>query len=425
MKVLLLGSGGREHAIAWSFVKSPKLEELFVVPGNAGIAEIATCVDIKLNDFSAIKDFCDKEKIDLVMVGPEQPLADGITEYLEKENIKIVGCNSFCAQLESSKAFTKQICDKAGIKTAGYEVFTDSESAIDYLHEQKKFPQVIKADGLAAGKGVIIAENRTKAVKAVQDIFSGAYGEMDKIVIEEFLTGVEASFFAISDGNDFKVLSSAGDHKRIGDNDTGPNTGGMGTYSPSPFVTDEVRQEVIEDILKSTFNYLKEQGHPYKGIIFAGLMINEQNEPYLIEYNIRFGDPETQSILSRLESDFLEICYAAAVGKLAEQEVKFSDKKAITLVLSAKGYPGNYKKGNEIKLDKLKDIEGINIFHAGTKQEGEKLLSNGGRVLNITAVGSDFNEAFDKVYEAAKAVKWKDKYYRKDIGAALFKRHAA
>ncbi|MFZ8865166.1 MAG: phosphoribosylamine--glycine ligase [Rickettsiales bacterium] len=415
MNILVLGSGGREHAIAWSFSKSPLLTKLYVAPGNGGIEQIADCVSLDLTKFQDIVDFCLLKNIDLVMVGPEQPLSDGIVDFLNKHNIKVLGCNSFCAQLESSKSFTKTICDKVGVKTAAYKVFYELEAAIDYLHEQKNFPQVIKADGLAAGKGVIIAENIVEAVQAVREIFSGVYGDMHKIVIEEFLSGVEVSFFAISDGKDFKVLTNAGDHKRIGDNDTGPNTGGMGTYSPSPYVTKEVENEVIENILKPTFNYLNEQGHPYKGIIFAGLMINEANEPYLIEYNIRFGDPETQSILSRLKSDFLSICMAAAEGNLADHSVEFNDLKAVTLVLSAKGYPGKYKKGSEIKLPNIDNFTQVNIFHAGTKIVNGKLLADGGRVLNITATGNNYKDACEKVYLVAKQIKWKDKYYRNDI----------
>ncbi len=415
MNILVLGSGGREHAIAWSFSKSPLLAKLYVAPGNGGMKEIAECVQLDLTKFQDIADFCLNKNIDLVMVGPEKPLSDGIVDYLKKHNIKVLGCNSFCAQLESSKSFTKNICDKIGIKTANYEVFSDLDAAIDYLHEQKNFPQVIKADGLAAGKGVIIAENIVEAVKAVREIFSGVYGDMSKIVIEEFLSGVEASFFAISDGKNFKVLTNAGDHKRIGDGDKGPNTGGMGTYSPSPYVTKEVENEVIENILKLTFNYLIEQGHPYKGIIFAGLMINEANEPYLIEYNVRFGDPETQSILFRLKSDFLQLCIAAAEGNLEDYNVEFNDLKAVTLVLSAKGYPGKYKKGSEIKLPNMDNFSQVNIFHAGTQIVNGKLIANGGRVLNITALGNSYKDACDKVYEVAKQVKWKDKYYRSDI----------
>ena len=419
MNILVLGSGGREHAIAWSFSKSPLLTKLYVAPGNAGISSVADCINLDINDLEQIAIFCSDKDIDLVMVGPEKPLSDGIVDFLAKRNIKALGCNSFCSQLESSKAFTKKICDKIGIKTAAYRVFDNLDESLDYLHEQDKFPQVIKADGLAAGKGVIIAEKREDAVLAVRDIFSGNYGHMDKVVIEEFLTGVEASFFAISDGSNFKVLSNAGDYKRIGDNDTGPNTGGMGTYSPSPYVTRKVEDEVVEKILKVTFNYLKEQGQPYKGIIFAGLMINDKQEPYLIEYNVRFGDPETQSILSRLKSDFLELCVAAENGSLEGCEVEFSDMKAITLVLAAKGYPGKYKKGSEIDLTLVKNTKNLNLFHAGTIIKDNKLVANGGRVLNITALGKNYKQAYDKVYETASKIKWKDKYFRRDIGSIL------
>ncbi len=421
MNLLVLGGGGREHAICWSLAKSSKAKNIYCLPGNAGISEVAKTIDnIKLSDFPAIKLFIKKHNIDIVIIGPEQPLADGITEFLEADNIKVLGCDSYAANLESSKAFTKEICDKANIKTAKYAVFYNAENAIKYILNQNQYPQVIKADGLAAGKGVIIAQNYQEAENAVNDIFSGKFGNNNKLVIEEFLTGIEASFFAISDGKDFKILGSAGDHKRIGDNDTGKNTGGMGAYSPSPFVTKSVEKKIIEDILKPTFAYLKQQEKPYKGIIFAGVMINN-GIPYLIEYNIRFGDPEAQTILSLIETDFLDICIATIEGSLDKLEIKFKSEKAITLVLAAKGYPDGYKKGAEINLSKLDNIKNVNIFHAGTIKEDNKLLSNGGRVLNITSIANSYEESCKKAYEAAKLVEWEDKYHRNDIGAALFK----
>ena len=421
MKILVIGSGGREHALCFALNKSKLLTSLYAIPGNPGISEIGTCVDIDIFNFTKIKDFCINHQIDIVIIGPELPLSEGITDFLESFNIKVIGCNSFSAQLESSKIFSKKLCDDTGIKTAKYLAFYNQKDAILYLDSIKKYPQVIKADGLAAGKGVIIAENYNQAVCAVKDIFSGKFGNMSKLIIEEFLSGVEASFFAISDGQNFKLLSCAGDHKRIGDNDIGPNTGGMGTYSPSPFVTKDIEEEVVNNILKPSFTYLKEQGQPYKGIIFAGLMITEQKEVYLIEYNVRFGDPEAQSILSRLNTDFLQICDAVTKGTLNELEIAFSDEKAITLVLAADGYPNNYKKGNIINnIKQVNSLPKINVFHAGTKldQDGN-LLSNGGRVINITALGKDFSEAYNKVYAAAKMVDWQDKYYRTDIGKKI------
>ena len=385
-----------------------------LLPGNAGTSKIAENIDLSLTDFLAIKDFCLNKKIDLVFVGPEQPIVDGIVEYLEKYNIFVIAPDSFCAKLESSKSFTKEICDIKNIKTAKYEVFTDAKNAISYIKNINLYPQVIKADGLAAGKGVIIAKNFMEAETALQEIFSGKFGKMDKVVIEEFLEGVEVSVFAISDGNVFKLLSNAGDHKRVGDGDTGLNTGGMGAYSPSPYLTLEKEQEVIDNILKPTFAYLKEQNHPYKGVLFAGLMITKDQEIYLIEYNIRFGDPETQSILPRFDGDFLELCQAVKEQSLSDMTVVFSDKKAITIVLSAKGYPESYNKGAEISLDNL-DTEKIKIFHAGTKKDGNKLLANGGRVLNVTALAEDFSKAREIAYQEVKKVMWVDKYYRTDI----------
>jgi phosphoribosylamine---glycine ligase len=420
MKLLLLGSGGREHVIADSLIKSEKLTKLYVLPGNPGIAEIAELVsDIKLEELHKIKNFCLDKKIDLVVVGPEQPLADGVTDYLGSYDIKVMGCNSFASQLESSKSFTKKICDEKNIPTAAYRVFTDSEVALPYIEKMDKYPVVIKADGLAAGKGVIISKNYEDAKKAVLDIFAGKYGAMNKIVVEEFLEGVEASFFAISDGKDFKILSSAGDHKRLLDNDKGPNTGGMGTYSPSPFVTKEVQSQVIEDILKPTLEYMQEKDRPYKGFIFVGLMIND-DKPFLIEYNVRFGDPEAQSIFPRLETDLLDICNAVIDENLVDLDIRFSKKKAITLVMAAKGYPEKYQKDTVIDLQKV-DRNKVKVFHAGTAIKNESLVANGGRVLNITAMADSFQRAQDVIYEQAKLVNWKDKYYRKDIASKAIK----
>ena len=421
MKILVIGSGGREHALCTVLKKSELLTALYAIPGNPGISDIAICVDIDILNFIKIKDFCLTNKIDIVIIGPELPLSKGITDFLEGFNIKVIGCNSFSAQLESSKIFTKKLCDTKAIKTAKYKAFYNEKDATLYLDSIKKYPQVIKADGLAAGKGVIIAEDYNQAVGAINDIFSGKFGNMDKLVIEEFVSGIEASFFAISDGKSFKLLSCAGDHKRLGDNDTGPNTGGMGTYSPSPFITREITEEIVNNILEPSFAYLKEQGHPYKGIIFAGLMITEQNEVYLIEYNVRFGDPEAQSILSRLETDFLQICNAVIKEELNKLEISFSKQKAITVVLAADGYPNNYKKGSVINnIKQVNSLPGINVFQAGTKLDKDgKLLSNGGRVINITALGKDFSEAYNKVYAAVNMIDWQDKYYRTDIGKNL------
>lgn len=420
MRVLVIGSGGREHAICCAISDSSLLDSLFALPGNVGISKVAVCVDISVDDVQGIRLFCVENEIGLVVVGPEVPLANGITDLLESEGIGVVGCDLYASQLESSKSFTKILCDDAAIKTASYEVFVTKNDAISYLNGVDKFPIVIKADGLAAGKGVIIAENREEAIEAIEAMFGGKFGCMEKIVVEEFLQGVEASFFAISDGNTFKILSSAGDHKRVGENDTGPNTGGMGTYSPSPYITEVIEKNIIDNILQPTFKYLRERGHSYKGIIFAGLMITPEKEVYLIEYNIRFGDPEAQSILSRLETDFLEICKGVVEGNLDQIDIKFSQKKAITLVLAANGYPGEYKKGTIIcDIEGVSELPNVSVFHAGTNLKEGELVADGGRVLNITAVGESFNDAYRDVYEAANMVDWDDKYYRMDIAKAV------
>ena len=412
MNVLVIGSGGREHALCWKLAQSKKLTKLFCAPGNAGINEIAECISLGNNN--EIVEFSKENNIELVVVGPEQPLVDGLADVLEAAGINVFGCSKKAAQLEGSKAFTKQICKKYDIPTAAYEVFENARSAIKYVRTQN-MPIVIKADGLAAGKGVIIAENHVQAEQALHEIFSGKFGAAGaKVVIEEFLTGVEASFFAVCDGKIARALGDAGDHKRAFDGDEGPNTGGMGTYSPSPFVTPEIHGRIMDEIIKPTMDAMAKEGTPFKGVLFAGLMLTADG-PKLIEYNVRFGDPETQTIMLRLESDLLEVMLAAAQQNLGDISIKFTEQKALCVVMASKGYPSAYDKNTQINLPEKLD-DNTNIFHAGTKSEDNKLLATGGRVLNICATANDFADAQQKAYELVEKIDWPNGFYRKDIG---------
>jgi phosphoribosylamine---glycine ligase len=413
INVLVIGSGGREHAMICSLAASNDIGVLYAVPGNVGISQIAKSYNIQINDHEAIGSFCQEKQIGLVVIGPEQPLSNGLADYLEANNINVFGCSSYTAQLESSKAFSKAICDKQNIKTAAYEVFYNDLDAVSYINLQSEFPIVVKADGLAAGKGVIIASDKGEAIVAVKDIFNGAFGAQKKIIIEEYLEGVEISFFAVSDGNTVKSFGTAGDHKKIGEGETGLNTGGMGAYSPSPFLDDE--DECLAEFVTPTIEYLKANNTPFKGVLFCGIMLTDKG-PYLLEYNVRFGDPEAQSILTRLKTDFLSICLACSNGALEDIEIEFANKKSITVVLAAKGYPLGYSKGGEIRnLALLSDVKDIKVFHAGTSIDDNKLVASGGRVLNINATGDSFKEAYDLVYRSIGQIDWEDMYYRKDI----------
>lgn len=412
--VLVIGSGGREHAMVLSIAKSRDIGNLYACPGNAGISKVASVIKLDLEDFSTISDFCKERKVDLVVIGPEQLLVDGVSDYLRKDGINVFGCSQKSSQLESSKSFTKGICDAKNIKTASYKTCYSEAESLAYLNEQDQYPVVVKADGLAAGKGVVIADDYEEAIIAIQAIFAGKYSSQSRVVIEEYLVGIEASFFALSDGNVVRCFGSAGDHKRIGDGEIGPNTGGMGTYSPSPFIQDE--ESILQEFIQPTVEYLKESGEVFRGVLFLGLMLTK-NGPYLIEYNVRFGDPEIQSILTRLQSDFLDIIYAVSTGKLTDCEIEFSNDKVLTVVLASSGYPNFYSKNTEIKgterFDRLPDIT---LYHAGTKIDGDRLLAIGGRVLNVTSKASSFNDAYIKAYDAIKLVDWKEGYYRSDIG---------
>jgi len=423
--ILVIGSGGREHAIILELKKSPLLDRLYALPGNGGIAKSAEIVDIKQSDFFSIADFCRKNAVDLVVVGPEAPLVDGITDYLEEKGIKVFGPSKKAAQLEGSKDFMKEVVSRYNVPTAFYKTFTDITAAKIYVRE-KGTPIVIKTDGLAAGKGVTVALSQEEANKAIDEAFNGKFGSAgNKIVIEEFLEGEEASFFVISDGKCFYEFGTAQDHKRAYDGDKGPNTGGMGAYSPAPIVTDFVRRKVIDQIICPTINGLARDGMPYKGFLFAGLMIDKHGNPKLLEYNIRMGDPETQSIMPRLQSDLVEVLMKSACGKLNEiKEIKFSPDYAVCVVMAANGYPETYEKGHFIDLSSSTSVGNSAVYHAGTELREGKLISNGGRVLGVTGTGADIESACKAAYDCVSAIKFAGGFYRKDIGYRELKRRS-
>ena len=418
MKLLLIGSGGREHALAWKLAQSPLVETLHCAPGNAGIAEVADIVDVKADDMIGLIALIQRVAYDFVVVGPEQPLAMGIVDALNEMDVKSFGPIQDAAQLESSKAFTKALCDRYKIPTADYGVFTDIKEAKAFLKTMKA-PYVLKADGLAAGKGVVIPETLKEAEAELKEFFSGKFGDASKtVLIEEFMQGQEASFFAISDGKTALPLIAAQDHKRAFDGDKGPNTGGMGAYSPAPVFTDEIMATVMEKIIQPTIYGMAKDGHPFKGVLFAGLMITEDG-PKLIEYNARFGDPECQVIMRRLQSDLLPILLAAEAGELDKLEAPaWFEEPVANVVLAAKGYPGTYKKGTIINgVEDANEKDGVVVFHAGTRRGTNcgKLKANGGRVLNVTASGETLKDAVDKAYAAVEDIKWSQKQFRTDI----------
>jgi phosphoribosylamine--glycine ligase len=418
MKLLLIGSGGREHALAWKLAQSEQVTALHCAPGNAGIAQVADIVPIAADDIIGLLALVQREAYDFVVVGPEQPLALGLVDLLQDEGVKVFGPTEAAAQLESSKAFTKDFCGRYGIPTAGYGVFTDLDAAKSYLKTMDA-PYVLKADGLAAGKGVVIPETLEEAEAELAEFFSGKFGDAStKVVIEEFMRGEEASFFAISDGKTALPLIAAQDHKRVGEGDTGPNTGGMGAYSPAPVFTDKVLKTVMEDIIQPTVDGMAKDGHPFKGVLFAGLMITAEG-PKLIEYNARFGDPECQVLMRRLQSDLLPVLLAAEAGTLdALEPLGWFDEPVANIVLATKGYPDAYEKGSQIKgLDAANARDEVVVFHAGTKLEDGALLANGGRVLNITAAGETLQQALDRAYAAIDDdIDWPEGFCRRDIG---------
>jgi len=423
MRVLVLGGGGREHALCYVLSKSSKLTKLYCIPGNGGISEIAEIPEgIGINDFEKIKEFCLREKIDLVIPGPEEPLVKGIKDFLSEEGILVFGPDKYGALLEGSKAFAKKIMEKAQVPTSQYKVFDKYEEALKFV-KKKGAPIVVKADGLCAGKGVFVCQTLEEAEKALEKIFiEKIFGEAgSKVVIEDYLEGEEASYIVIADGENFKALPTSQDHKRLLDNDEGPNTGGMGAYSPAPLVNEALRKKIEERIIAPILRTMKEEGHPYIGFLYAGLMIS-QGEPYVLEFNCRLGDPEAQAILPRIENDFLEMVEKALSGKLREYELKESSKACVCVVMASKGYPGSYEKGHIITgLEKVRDIKDVIVFHAGTKKEGDKFLTNGGRVLGVTALGETIPEAIERAYKAVELIHFEGAHYRKDIGKKALK----
>jgi len=422
MNILLLGSGGREHALAWKLAASPLVSRLYCAPGNAGIAREAECVALDTADHAAVIAFCKANRIDFVVVGPEAPLVAGIVDDLEAAGVPTFGPARLAAQLEGSKGFTKDLCRESGIPTAAYARFSEAEAAKAYIREQGA-PIVVKADGLAAGKGVVVAETVAQAEAAVDMMFAGGLGAAGtEVVVEAFLAGEEVSFFALCDGEHAIALASAQDHKRVGDGDTGPNTGGMGAYSPAPIMTPAMAQRTMDEIVLPTVRAMKARGAPYKGVLFAGLMVTAEG-PQLIEYNVRFGDPETQVLMLRLMSDLVPALMAARDGQLKAFDLRWYQEAALAVVMAANGYPGDYTKGTVIGgLDKAAAVEGVEIFHAGTRDEGGRIVANGGRVLNVAALGPSVAEAKARAYEAVDRIDWPGGFCRRDIGWRAVKR---
>lgn len=421
MKVLIVGSGGREHAIAWKVAQSPRVDKIYCAPGNAGIAEYAECVNIGAMEFDKLAAFAKENQVDLTVIGMDDPLVGGVVDVFEAQGLRVFGPRKNAAILEGSKAFSKDLMKKYGIPTAAYETFNSPEAALEYL-ETADMPIVLKADGLALGKGVLICNTKEEAREGVKTLMLdkqfGSAG--DRIVVEEFMTGREVSVLSFVDGNTIKIMTSAQDHKRAGDGDTGLNTGGMGTFSPSPFYTPEVDAFCKEHIYQKTVDAMKAEGRAFQGIIFFGLMLTEKG-PRVLEYNARFGDPETQVVLPRMKNDIVDVFEACIDGRLDQTELEFEDNAAVCVVLASQGYPVKYDKGFAIKgLENFKEKDGYYVFHAGTKFDGGKnLVTNGGRVLGVTAVGKDLKEARSNAYAATEWVEFENKYMRHDIGKAI------
>ncbi|MGE4545222.1 MAG: phosphoribosylamine--glycine ligase [Pedobacter sp.] len=423
MKVLVIGSGGREHALVWKIAQSPLVREVFCAPGNAGIASLAKCVALKVDDVDGLLDFAQQQKIDLTVVGPELPLTLGLVDRFREAGLTVFGATRAAALIEGSKSFSKDLMAKYGVPTASYGTFTDRDEAVAFI-EQHGAPIVVKADGLAAGKGVILAATVEEAVAAVGSILcDGAFGSAGaRVVIEEFLEGEEASFLAFTDGERIVPLASSQDHKAAYDGDTGPNTGGMGAYSPAPVVTQAIHDKIIEQVLKPTIAGMAAEGRLYSSILYAGVMVKD-GELKVLEFNARFGDPETQPLLARLKSDLVPVLLACARGDLSGIELEWHDKAAVCVVMAAGGYPGDYAKGQVIEgLDAAAGIEDVVVFHAGTTMQNDKIVTAGGRVLGVTGLGSTVAEAIDRAYQGVKAIHWQDVHYRSDIGRKALNR---
>lgn len=420
MKVLVVGGGGREHAIVRSVAKSSRVDKIYCAPGNAGIAELAECVPIGVMEFEKIADFAEKEGIDFTIIGPDDPLASGIVDVIKARGLKVFGPEKKAAILEGSKAFSKDLMKKYGIPTAAYENFDDQKKAEEYL-ETSKYPVVLKADGLALGKGVLICKTKEEAMEGLKSLMQdkqfGSAG--DRVVIEEFMTGREVSVLCYCDGTHIVPMTSAQDHKRAKDNDEGLNTGGMGTFSPSPFYTKEVEKFCMENIYQKTMDAMKAEGRDFVGIMFCGLMLTEDG-PKVLEYNARFGDPEAQVVLPRMKNDIIDVMEACVDGKLDTIDLQFEDNAAVCVILASEGYPEHYEKGKKIEgLEKFKEKEDYFVFHSGTRKEGDDILTNGGRVLGVTAIGQNLKEARKNAYEATEWISFENKYMRHDIGKAI------
>ena len=420
MKVGIIGSGGREHALCHSIKKSDKIDKIFCFPGNAGTENIAENINLDLKNFENLKNFIVEKNIDLIVVGPEQPLVEGIVDYLEKFNIKVFGPNKIASQLEGSKIFTKQICEKFNIPTAKFGIFPNREEAKSYLNKSK-YPIVIKADNLAAGKGVYIAKSNNEAEDAIDEIFNGKFGKAEKVLIEEFLEGEEMSYFTIHDGKIFKNFGTAQDHKRVLEGDKGKNTGGMGSYSPSRLINDELEKKIINKIIKPTLKGLAELGSEYKGFLYTGLMI-VNDEPYLIEYNVRMGDPECQTILPKLKSDIIDIFISCCENKLKETKIDWHTKNSLCFVICSKGYPDKYQKNIEIEnINKIIQNNDEYMFHAGTIKKNNKIYAVGGRVINFVTLSENFKDARTKIFKNIELLNWDGGFFRKDIGYKVIK----
>ncbi len=417
MKVLVVGGGGREHALVWKIAQSQKVTKVYCAPGNAGISEQATIVPIKANDLNGLLEFALKEKIDLTVVGPEDPLTQGIVDLFESKGVSIFGASRKAAEIEGSKAFAKEMMRKYHIPTAAYEIFDDRNEAVKYIRKRGA-PIVVKADGLAAGKGVIICKTIDEAIHSVDKIMvEKIFGEAGKrVVVEEYLIGEEASYIAFTDGKAILPMASSQDHKSVFDGDQGPNTGGMGAYSPAPVVTDEVSENIIQKVLRPIIYGMGEEGRAYKGVLYAGLMIHN-GHPKVLEFNARFGDPETQPVLMRMKGDIVPILEACMKGTLSQHQIEWDCRASVCVVMASKGYPGDYEKGNAIKgLREVSRTEGVFVFHAGTALKDNRIITNGGRVLGVTGLGEDISRAIERTYQAVKKISWEGVHYRADIG---------